>query len=94
MTNDCVKDSMFRKVKVDEAEREHLDAPMTSVLADAWYRLRQNRAAVAALFILAAIVLLAIFAQSLRFRTRPTSSAQTSSAGISGCGAGWAAESP
>ena len=62
MTNDCVKDSMFRKVKVDEAEREHLDAPMTSVLADAWYRLRQNRAAVAALFILAAIVLLAIFA--------------------------------
>lgn len=57
-----IDSSMFHKVRVDETQREHIAAPATTVLQDAWYRLKQNKAAVISLFILIAIILLTIFA--------------------------------
>lgn len=54
--------SLFRKIRVDEGEKEHIAAPTTSAFADAWYRLKQNRAAVFALFILIILILLTVFA--------------------------------
>ena len=54
--------SMFQKAKVSASEKEHIAAPASTVLADARVRLRKNKAAVVALFILMAIILLAVFA--------------------------------
>ena len=53
---------MFRKAKVEASEKEHIAAPASTMLADAWIRLKKNKAAVVALFILIGIILLAIFA--------------------------------
>ena len=53
---------MYRKAKVEASEKEHIAAPASTMLADAWIRLKKNKAAVVALFILVAIILLAIFA--------------------------------
>ena len=54
--------SMYQKAKVEASEKEHIAAPASTMLADAWIRLKKNKAAVVALFILVAIILLAIFA--------------------------------
>lgn len=57
--------SMFQKVSVSAEEKEHIAAPVSSMLADAWIRLRKNKAAVIGLFVLIVIILLAIFAPIL-----------------------------
>ena len=54
--------SMYQKAKVEASEKEHIAAPASTMLADAWIRLKKNKAAVVALFILIGIILLAIFA--------------------------------
>ena len=53
---------MYQKAKVEASEKEHIAAPASTMLADAWIRLKKNKAAVVALFILIGIILLAIFA--------------------------------
>ncbi|MDD2957511.1 MAG: ABC transporter permease [Lachnospiraceae bacterium] len=62
MRNEAIEDSLFVKVKVKAEEKEHIAAPASGMIADAWLRLRKNKAAVVALFILIAIILLAVFA--------------------------------
>lgn len=57
-----IKDSMFVKAEVAANEKEHIAAPASSMIADAWARLRKNKAAVVSLGILIFIILLAIFA--------------------------------
>ena len=57
-----IKDSMFVKAEVAADEKEHIAAPASSMIADAWARLRKNKAAVVSLGILNVIILLAIFA--------------------------------
>ena len=57
-----IKDSMFVKAEVAANEKEHIAAPASSMIADAWARLRKNKAAVVSLGILIVIILLAIFA--------------------------------
>ena len=57
-----IKDSMFVKAEVAANENEHIAAPASSMIADAWARLRKNKAAVVSLGILIVIILLAIFA--------------------------------
>ena len=57
-----IKDSMFVKAEVAADEKEHIAAPTSSMIADAWARLRKNKAAVVSLGILIVIILLAIFA--------------------------------
>ncbi|MGP1589965.1 MAG: ABC transporter permease [Oribacterium sp.] len=54
--------ALFVRARVDAAEREHIAAPATGVLMDAWYRLRKNRAAVLSLVILILILLFALLA--------------------------------
>ncbi len=53
---------MFVKAEVAADEKEHIAAPASSMIADAWARLRKNKAAVVSLFILIVIILLAILA--------------------------------
>ena len=53
---------MFVKAEVAANEKEHIAAPASSMIADAWARLRKNKAAVVSLGILIVIILLAIFA--------------------------------
>ena len=55
-------DELFVKVHVDESEKEHIARPNLTALQDGWLRLKKNKAAVAGLFILIAIGLLAVFA--------------------------------
>ena len=62
MNNEMIKDSMFVKAEVAADEKEHIAAPASSMIADAWARLRKNKAAVVSLGILIVIILLAIFA--------------------------------
>ena len=62
MNNEIIKDSMFVKAEVAADEKEHIAAPASSMIADAWARLRKNKAAVVSLFILIVIILLAILA--------------------------------
>lgn len=57
-----INDSMFVKAEVAADEKEHIAAPASSMIADAWARLRKNKAAVVSLGILIVIILLAIFA--------------------------------
>lgn len=57
-----IKDSMFVKAEVAADEKEHIAAPASSMIADAWARLRKNKAAVVSLGVLIVIILLAIFA--------------------------------
>ena len=61
MNNEMIKDSMFVKAEVAANEKEHIAAPASSMIADAWARLRKNKAAVVSLGILIVIILLAIF---------------------------------
>ena len=62
MNNEMIKDSMFVKAEVAANEKEHIAAPASNMIADAWARLRKNKAAVVSLGILIVIILLAIFA--------------------------------
>ena len=62
MNNEIIKDSMFVKAEVAADEKEQIAAPASSMIADAWARLRKNKAAVVSLFILIVIILLAILA--------------------------------
>lgn len=62
MNKEMIKDSMFVKAEVAADEKEHIAAPASSMIADAWARLRKNKAAVVSLGILIVIILLAIFA--------------------------------
>ena len=62
MNNEMIKDSLFVKAEVAANEKEHIAAPASSMIADAWARLRKNKAAVVSLGILIVIILLAIFA--------------------------------
>ena len=62
MNNEMIKDPMFVKAEVAANEKEHIAAPASSMIADAWARLRKNKAAVVSLGILIVIILLAIFA--------------------------------
>ena len=62
MNNEMIKDSMFVKAEVAADEKEHIAAPASSMIADAWARLRKNKAAVVSLGVLIVIILLAIFA--------------------------------
>ena len=62
MNNEMIKDSMFVKAEVAADEKEHIAAPASSMIADAWARLRKNKATVVSLGILIVIILLAIFA--------------------------------
>ena len=57
---------MYQKAKVEASEKEHIAAPASTMLADAWIRLKKNKAAVVALFILIGIILLAIFVTDLQ----------------------------
>ena len=57
-----IEDALFVKVRVDEGEREKIAAPASTVLKDAWLRLKKNKAAVVSLFILLTILSFAIFA--------------------------------
>lgn len=54
--------ALFVRARVDAAEREHIAAPASGVLMDAWCRLRKNRAAVLSLLILILILLFALLA--------------------------------
>ncbi|MEY8352384.1 ABC transporter permease [Lachnospiraceae bacterium 54-53] len=55
-------DELFVRVVVDETEKEHIARPNLTAFQDGWLRLRKNKAAVACLFMLIAIGLLAILA--------------------------------
>lgn len=57
-----INDSLFEKAQVSASEKEHIASPASGMIKDAWLRLKKNKAAVASLFILIAIILLAIFA--------------------------------
>ena len=37
--------SMYQKAKVEASEKEHIAAPASTMLADAWIRLKKNKAA-------------------------------------------------
>ena len=62
MTRSEINASLFQKAQVSAAEKERIAAPASGIVKDAWLRLRKNRAAVVSLFVLIAIILLAIFA--------------------------------
>lgn len=49
MNNEMIKDSMFVKAEVAANEKEHIAAPASSMIADAWARLRKNKAGVVSL---------------------------------------------
>ena len=51
---------LFTKVQVDQGERERIGRPSLTAWQDGWIRLKQNKAAVVSLFIIIAIVALAI----------------------------------
>ena len=55
-------DELFVRVHVDESEKEHIAHPNLTAFQEGWLRLKKNKAAVASLFTLIAIGLLAIFA--------------------------------
>ena len=51
---------LFTKVQVDQGERERIGRPSLTAWQDGWIRLKQNKAAVVSLFVIIAIVALAI----------------------------------
>lgn len=55
-------DELFVRVHVDESEKEHIAHPNLTAFQEGWLRLRKNKAAVASLFTLIAIGLLALLA--------------------------------
>lgn len=55
-------DELFVRVHVDESEKEHIAHPNLTAFQEGWLRLKKNKAAVASLFTLIAIGLLAILA--------------------------------
>lgn len=57
-----INDSLFEKAQVEASEKERIAAPASGMLKDAWLRLKKNKAATVSLFVLIAIILLAVFA--------------------------------
>ncbi|MGC6176433.1 ABC transporter permease [Lacrimispora sp. 38-1] len=55
-------DELFVRVHVDESEKEHIAHPSLTAFQEGWLRLKKNKAAVASLFTLIAIGLLALLA--------------------------------
>lgn len=55
-------DELFVRVHVDESEKEHIAHPNLTAFQEGWLRLKKNKAAVASLFTLVAIGLLAVLA--------------------------------
>ncbi|MBE5986465.1 MAG: ABC transporter permease [Paenibacillaceae bacterium] len=55
-------DELFVRVLVDESEKEHIAHPNLTAFQEGWLRLKKNKAAVASLFTLIAIGLLALLA--------------------------------
>ena len=55
-------DELFVRVHVDESEKEHIAHPNLTAFQEGWLRLKKNKAAVASLFTLIAIGILAILA--------------------------------
>lgn len=55
-------DELFVRVHVDESEKEHIAHPNLTAFEEGWLRLKKNKAAVASLFTLIAIGLLALLA--------------------------------
>ncbi len=55
-------DELFVRVHVDESEKEHIAHPNLTAFQEGWLRLKKNKAAVASLFTLIAIGLLAVLA--------------------------------
>lgn len=55
-------DELFVRVHVDESEKEHIAQPNLTAFQEGWLRLKKNKAAVASLFTLIAIGLLALLA--------------------------------
>lgn len=55
-------DELFVRVHVDESEKEHIAHPNLTAFQEGWLRLKKNKAAVASLFTLIAIGLLALLA--------------------------------
>lgn len=55
-------DELFVRVHVDESEMEHIAHPNLTAFQEGWLRLKKNKAAVASLFTLIAIGLLALLA--------------------------------
>ena len=55
-------DELFVRVYVDESEKEHIAHPNLTAFEEGWLRLKKNKAAVASLFTLIAIGLLALLA--------------------------------
>ena len=42
MNNEMIKDSMFVKAEVAADEKEHIAAPASSMIADAWERIKRQ----------------------------------------------------
>ncbi len=55
-------DELFVRVHVDESEKEHIAHPSLTAFQEGWLRLKKNKAAVASLFTLIVIGLLALLA--------------------------------
>ncbi|MBE5994390.1 MAG: ABC transporter permease [Paenibacillaceae bacterium] len=55
-------DELFVRVHVDESEKEHIAHPSLTAFQEGWLRLKKNKAAVASLFTLIVIGLLALMA--------------------------------
>ena len=55
-------EELFVRVHVDESEKEHIAHPNLTAFQEGWLRLKKNKAAVASLFTLIAIGLLALLA--------------------------------
>ncbi|MTK07076.1 MAG: ABC transporter permease [Hungatella sp.] len=55
-------DELFVRVHVDESEKEHIAHPNLTAFQEGWLRLKKNKAAVASLFTLITIGLLALLA--------------------------------
>ncbi len=55
-------DELFVRIHVDESEKEHIAHPSLTAFQEGWLRLKKNKAAVASLFTLIVIGLLALLA--------------------------------
>lgn len=59
--NTVITDDLFVPAKIEKGEMEKISRPNLTAFQDGWLRLKQNKAAVASLYVLGLLVLLAIF---------------------------------
>ncbi len=59
--NIVITDDLFVPAKIEKSEMEKISRPNLTAFQDGWLRLKQNKAAVACLYVLTLLVLLAIF---------------------------------